>query len=330
MPGTSERLQVPQMESKGTIYLVDDDEAQRRQIGKVLSDAGFEVQTGANGTEALSMVRRKEPDILLLDVEMPVMSGPQVCRIIRGSKGFGYFPIILVTARDDMQAKVDALELGADDYLVKPVHRNELLARVKSMLRLKKLQDELLHANESLKKANQRLQELSTTDPLMGIFNRLYFEKRFTYEFERAKRYKSPLSVMMIDIDHFKDVNDEMGHQFGDHVLAECARLLVEELRNVDIIARYGGEEIIVACPETKLEQARIAGERIRKRIESHEFRHQHRQRHITISVGISCYDENNRDASLEKLLKAADDALYEAKEGGRNRVCLKILGAGG
>lgn len=306
--------------AEALIYLIDDDEVSRRRVRVMLDGAGYRVEEGDDGRQALGMVRDRVPDLMLLDVEMPVINGPQACRIIKGSQGFPFFPIILITARDDMQTKVDALQLGADDYLVKPINKAELLARVKSMLRLKKLQDELLQANENLKKMNQRLQELSTVDPLMGIYNRLYFEKRFRYEFQRASRYRSKLAILMLDIDHFKQVNDQLGHQFGDHVLKECARLLLEAVRQVDIVARYGGEELVVACPETNLEQASIVAERIRARIEDHHFEFEGTSTPVTISIGVAVFPGEGID-SLDKLISKADEALYRAKEDGRNCV---------
>ena len=308
------------MAQDSTIYLIDDDEASRRRVRGMLEGAGYLVQEGSDGRQALGMVRDGVPDLMLLDVEMPVMNGPQVCRIIKGSQGFPFFPIILITARDDMQTKVDALQLGADDYLVKPINQAELLARVKSMLRLKKLQDELLRANEDLKRMNQRLQEISTVDPLMGIYNRLYFEKRFRYEFQRASRYRSKLALLMLDIDHFKRVNDKLGHQFGDYALKECARLLLDSVRQVDIVARYGGEELVVACPETNLEQAMIVAERIRSRIEAHRFEFAGKTTPLTISIGIAVFPGEGID-SLDKLVTKADEALYRAKDKGRNTV---------
>jgi diguanylate cyclase (GGDEF)-like protein len=303
-----------------TILVVDDDEIACRSVSKTLEEAGYHVIMGVNGNEALTKIRDHHPDLILMDVEMPGMGGREVCRIIKGNKSFGFLPIILMTARDDIQTKVEGLELGADDYLVKPLNSLELTARVKSMLRMKVLQDELMEANERLKLVNEKLQELSMTDTLMGIYNRLFFQKRIGYEFQRADRYRKPIAFLMLDLDHFKQVNDKHGHLYGDYVLKTTADLIRGSIRQVDILARYGGEEIVVACPETNLEQAQIVAERIRSTIENAEFSQDGIQAKVTVSIGYAIYPDD-RIHSSEDLIRCADEALYRAKQAGRNCV---------
>lgn len=301
------------------ILLVDDDSTARRLVRQMLEEAGYLVVEGTNGREALRLARDERPDLLILDVEMPEMSGHEACRILKkGTANFSFLPVILLTARDDLQTKLDGLDIGADDYLVKPVNQPELLARLRSMLRLKHLQDDLLQANEALKKVNERLQEMSTTDPLMGIYNRLYFEKRLKYEFQRAARYRSSLSLLMLDLDHFKQVNDRYGHPFGDFVLKRTAGLITEALRQVDIVARYGGEEIVIACPETDGKQILIVAERVRRKIEQAEYRQGDTCIRITVSIGVGVFPADGV-ASESDLIKQADAALYRAKADGRN-----------
>jgi len=304
------------------ILVVDDDATVLNEVSEILEDEGFELIQGTDGQQALAMVRDEAPDLVVMDVEMPVMGGHETCRIIKANDKFGFIPIILVTARDDIHTKVESLELGADDYLIKPLNRPELVARVKSMLRLKTLQDDLIDANQKLKHFNERLQELSMTDALMGICNRLFFQKRVGYEFQRASRYKTSLALLMIDLDHFKRVNDTHGHPFGDHVLIKTAELFEKCVRNVDIVARYGGEELVVALPETNVAQAKIVAERIRSNMEKTEFIQGDIKMNVTVSIGIAVFPDA-RIKDIEDLLKLADEALYKAKQDGRN--CIKV-----
>jgi diguanylate cyclase (GGDEF)-like protein len=300
------------------ILVVDDDAVVRREVVEDLESAGYKVVTAEDGQAALAKVRDERPDLIIMDVEMPGMGGREVCRIIKANRSFGFIPIILVTGRLNVRAKVDGLEMGADDYLMKPLNYLELTARVKSMLRLKALQDELRGTNEKLLQVNKRLQELSMTDPLTCLYNRLFFDKRVDYEFQRAERYRSPLALLMLDLDNFKRVNDTHGHPFGDYVLQKTAMLLLEIVRQVDIVARYGGEEIVIACPETNMAQAKITAERIRSNMENTEFSSGGMTAHVTLSLGISVYP-NNEVKTAGDLLRAADEALYRAKRAGRN-----------
>jgi len=309
------------MASNGKVLVVDDDAVVRKEMAKTLQEFGYEVVEGKDGREALTLVRDAQPDLMVMDVEMPGMGGREVCRIIKGTKGFGFMPIILVTARDDIQTKVEGLELGADDYLIKPINGVELAARAKSMMRMKALQDDVVAANLKLRDANERLQDLSMTDPLMGIYNRLFFQKRMIYEYQRAERYRTPLSLLMLDLDHFKSVNDTHGHPFGDYVLKKTGEIITASVRQVDIVARFGGEELIVACPETNVSNAKIVGERIRAKMDEAEFKQGEVFHHVTVSIGVAvCPDD--RIKNMDDFIQKADEALYAAKQGGRNKVC--------
>jgi two-component system cell cycle response regulator len=277
------------MAPAGKILVVDDDAVVAREVSDILRQAGYDIVNGSNGHEALTLLREAKPD-----------------------------PVILVTARDDVYDKVESLEMGADDYLVKPLNRMELSARVKNMMKLKVLQNDLMAANDKLRQVNERLQELSMTDPLTGICNRLYFQKRISYEFQRSARYRTYLALLMLDLDHFKRINDAFGHPYGDFVLKHTAQLLTGSIRAVDILARFGGEEIIIACPETNLKQALIVAERCRSTIEKNEYKSEGIHAHVTTSIGIAVFpDKRIRD--VEGLLAKADEALYAAKNAGRN-----------
>jgi diguanylate cyclase (GGDEF)-like protein len=327
--------------SERTVLIVDDDPAHLRHVREGLAPQGYRFREAQDGAQALSSLREHRPDLILMDVEMPGLNGVEVCRIVKansGEGGFGFIPIILMTARQ-AAGKVEGLELGADDYLVKPFDMLELSARVKSMLRLKALQDALLdknreldlknreldRANKELAQRREELLTLSRTDPLTGLCNRRYFEERLQEEFARTRRYGSSLSLMMLDIDHFKRVNDTFGHPFGDEVLRGVARTARAQLREVDLLARYGGEELCALLPETSPEEARRACERVRESIQALRFEFVgtdggRQEVRCTASLGLASVPSPAL-ANAEALLRAADESLYAAKEAGRNRV---------
>ena len=317
-----------------TVLIVDDDPAHVRHVREGLAPHGYAFKEAHDGTQALSAIRQARPDLILMDVEMPGLGGVEVCRIVKansGEDGFGFIPVILMTARQ-AAGKVEGLELGADDYLVKPFDMLELSARVKSMLRLKALQDALVEKNRELDRANKELARrreelltLSRTDALTGLFNRRYFEERLNEEFTRSRRYGSPLSLVMLDIDHFKRINDTFEHPFGDRVLKAVAQTACSRLREVDLMARYGGEELIALLPETSPVDALRVCERVREAIASLGLEHPGADGHVqevrlTASLGVATVPAANL-TSAEALLMAADTSLYAAKGAGRNRV---------
>ena len=316
------------------VLIVDDDRGNVTLVREGLSPFGYHFIEAHDGPQALSAIRQHRPDLIVMDVEMPGFSGVEVCRIVKanqGENGFGFIPVILMTARGG-SAKIEGLELGADDYLVKPFDMLELSARVKAMLRLKALQDQLIDKNRELDRANRELDKkreellaLTRIDGLTGLYNRRYFEERLAAEFARSERYRVPLSCLMLDLDHFKRMNDTYGHPFGDKVLKGAAGVTQAALRSVDLLARYGGEELVALLPETGPKEARAVAERIRSRIESLELVHrgldgEEKRVTCTASVGIATYPIPTID-SAEGLLRAADDCLYGAKADGRNRV---------
>jgi two-component system, cell cycle response regulator len=320
--------------SDRTVLIVDDDPAHVQHVREGLAPHGYRFREARDGAQALSAIREHRPDLILMDVEMPGLGGVEVCRIIKansGEGGFGFIPVILMTARQ-AAGKVEGLELGADDYLVKPFDMLELGARVKSMLRLKALQDALIEKNRELDRANKELARkreellaLSRTDPLTGLSNRRYFEERLAEEFARARRYRSPLALVMLDIDYFKRINDTFGHPFGDEVLRAVAQVTRARLREVDLLARYGGEELIALLPETGPADALIACERVREAIEALQLDYTSldgtkRTVRCTASLGVASVPSPSLQTA-EELLRAADECLYSAKGAGRNRV---------
>ena len=314
------------------ILVADDDRLIIEQVTQGLSGGEYQFVECRDGTQVLSAIRSHQPDLLIMDVEMPGLGGVEVCRIVKanqGSNGFGFIPVILMTAR--RTGKVEGLELGADDYLIKPFDMLELSARVKSMLRLKALQDALVQKNRELDRANRELEEkreellhLSRTDGLTGLFNRRYFEERLEAEFQRSVRYRAPLSCFLLDVDHFKKINDTWGHPFGDVVLREVAAVTRRALRDVDVLARYGGEELVALLPETSPEEAWRAAERVRMGIEAMRLTAQTEAGpqlvRCTASIGVSTFPSDVEE-SPEALVQTADECLYEAKQNGRNQV---------
>jgi two-component system cell cycle response regulator len=305
---------------KDRILVVDDHPDNVEIINARLSSRGFVVETATNGQEALDQVRANPPHLILLDVMMPLMDGYEVARRIKTDEALPFIPIILVTARDSTQDKVEGLDAGADDYLTKPVNFPELEARVRSMLRIKRLQDELDQKNRELELANKRLRRLSITDGLTELFNHRHMHELLHEEFERTKRSNEPLALLMLDLDRFKQVNDTYGHPTGDVILYETARMLHETAREIDMVGRYGGEEFIVVLPGTDEEAALQFAERVRQAVEQHTYKDEANEVRMTVSGGVASYPGDGVDHP-ELLIKRADEALYAAKESGRNRI---------
>lgn len=302
------------------ILVVDDHPDNVEIIDARLSSRGYQIDTATNGQEALDKVQENPPHLILCDVMMPVMDGYEVSRRIKGDEALPFIPIILVTARDSTQDKVEGLEAGADDYLTKPINFPELEARVRSMLRIKRLQDELDEKNRELELANKRLRKLSITDGLTELFNHRHIHQLLREEFERSRRTGEPMAVAMLDLDRFKQVNDTYGHPTGDVILYETAQILKETAREIDMVGRYGGEEFIVILPDTDEDAAAKFAERVRGQVAEHVYRDETTEVRMTVSSGVASFPEAAVEEE-ETLLKRADEALYRAKESGRNRV---------
>jgi len=302
------------------ILIVDDHEDNVELLRARLQSWGYQPESAGDGVEALEKVEQCPPDLILLDVMMPRIDGMEVARRIKGNPALPFIPIIMQTALDATENKVEGLEAGADDYITKPIDFPELKARLKSMLRIKRLQEELEERERELLEANERLRHMSQTDGLTGLDNRRHLEERLDEMFEHAKRLNEPFACVMCDMDRFKSVNDEYGHQAGDAVLKQFARILRKEVREVDHAGRYGGEEFMLLLAGTVLDAAVTFAERVRKQVESHTFTFEGRSIRKTASFGVSAWP-HPRIADADHLVRAADDALYVAKETGRNRV---------
>jgi two-component system cell cycle response regulator len=302
------------------ILVVDDHEDNIELLRARLEARGYEVFGAADGYAALETVERVCPDLILLDVMMPKMDGIEVVRRLKGNATLPFIPVIMQTALDSTENKVEGLDAGADDYITKPINFAELEARVNSLLRIKKLQTELKAREQELRELNDMLKKISLTDGLTGIENRRSLEDRLKEMWSHSVRLHEPMALVMCDIDKFKSVNDNYGHQAGDSVLKEFASLLKDEAREIDRVGRYGGEEFLLILPGTVLDAAVTFAERLREKVENHTFTYEGGTLRRTMSCGVAG-SPHPRVQDQEALVRSADDALYVAKETGRNKV---------
>ncbi|HEY3999505.1 MAG TPA: response regulator [Candidatus Xenobia bacterium] len=301
-------------EERVRILLAEDDEISRMILEDMLLSWGYEVIAVEDGTQALDVLNQEDPPRLaVLDWMMPGMDGLQVCREVRSRRQEPYIYLLLLTARFEKEDIVEGLDAGADDYLVKPVDGHEFKVRLRAGRRVLDLQEELISAREVL-----RLQ--ATRDPLTGLLNRGAILDLMTAELSRQRRQRLPLSVLMLDIDHFKVVNDTHGHQAGDAVLRETARRMRSTIRPYDGIGRYGGEEFIVVLPGADTAGVEKIAARVRRRLDEEPMLAGDKTLHVTASFGIANSLEMS-EPDVASLIRAADMALYRAKHNGRNRV---------
>lgn len=303
--------------AKARVLLVEDDPIQASVTKSILMKVGYEVLLAEDGINAIKLVKSEKPDIILLDVILPGMDGYEVCRWLKLDESSKGIPVIMLTVKKELSDKISGLQIGADDYLPKPYNELELNARIYASLRTKALQDELKLKNKQLEDLLERVNYMAITDALTGLFNRRHFRVVLTSEYERAKRYRTPFSLVMIDIDHFKKINDTFGHDVGDAVLKEVSDIFLKNVREIDTASRYGGEEFIIILPNTDKAHSLIVAERIRQQIENHEFDKVGRR--ISVSIGVSGMPDAEAE-NEEKLIRCADFAMYRAKQLGRNR----------
>ena len=305
------------MKNDFPILIVEDNPVSRKLLEMTLRQADYEVVSAEDGREALALFKERFFPIILTDLEMPEMDGLELCRAIRGNPAEGYVYIFLITARDSKEDIIVGLEAGADDYLTKPFDRSELIARLKTALRV-------LELEKSLKDAYEKIRLLSITDKLTGCYNRTYMDEYLAKEIARATRYHRPLSLVMADIDYFKRVNDTYGHQAGDLILKNFVLSMREGLRkDVDWIARYGGEEFLMVMPETNFKNAMSSAERLRRIVSESVTSYDGKEIRITASFGVVGFNPSSRTKTIpwEAIIEQADKALYQAKDEGRNRV---------
>ncbi len=308
---------------KFRILVVDDDRDSVDLLTQWLTMGGYEVTSAGDGQEALRRVQSDRPDLVLLDILIPPPDGIQVMRAIKRDRVLSTIPVVVMTVKRDVKSKVECLKNGADDFIVKPFHFDELDAILRSSLKKRYRYTSLERANQQLRDANERLLKLTVTDERTNLLNDRYLKRRLGEEFKRAQRYGTPLSVAMLDLDHFKEVNDKYGHDCGDQVLREFGNLLVASARTTDIVGRFGGEEFLMVLPNTDGIRAAIVAERVRKAAEEHIYQYKEFLVRITTSAGVASVPANSQVRDENELLKASDQALYRAKQASRNRVIL-------
>jgi two-component system cell cycle response regulator len=295
--------------AQATILFADDERAVRKVVREQLLSQDYDVVVAENGVQALELASQVRPDVILLDIEMPGLDGYAVLAALRARAEVAHIPVIFLTGRASVEDVIDGLSRGAHDYLCKPFDAAELLARVASALRVKRLEDEL-------RLRNVELDVLARTDVLTGLNNRRHLEETLRQMTSQARRYDHPFSLVMLDIDRFKDINDEHGHVAGDDVLRTVARRIQSSTRESDVIGRWGGEEFLALLPMTDLDGARTFAERIRGMIDWAEVVIDGVGTvHVTVSAGCAT------GTDIGELLLRADEALYAAKKGGRNAV---------
>jgi diguanylate cyclase (GGDEF)-like protein len=297
------------------ILLIDDLELERRHIRDAITAANLPVEffEAQDGLEGLKTILNSSIDLIICDLVMPTMDGFKFLEMLLARPDVQDIPVIMLTAQEDQKLKVAGLEHGACDYLVKPFDARELIARAKVQLNIKWQKDQL-------KLTNQRLTELTSKDHLTQVCNRRGMVEILDRELQRSRRKEYPLSLVMLDIDHFKLINDQYGHQTGDLILRTIADLAQDHLRSYDAVARYGGEEFVLILPDTPRDGAFLVAERLRVKIENISFAAELSRLHVTVSMGVATYPDSDI-VEVDDLIKAADTLLYRAKKEGRNRV---------
>jgi two-component system cell cycle response regulator len=294
------------------VLVVDDDDINRTLVSKALEYEGYQVRQAESGLAGLKVINDWKPHLVLLDVNMPGLNGLETLAKLRVRDE--YASVIFVSANSRTEDVIRGLDAGADDYVCKPFQVLELLSRVRSQLRIKDL-------NDSLQKANARLKELIDIDDLTGLFNMRSLYKRLDFELDRARRYGRSVAVIMMDLDHFKRVNDQHDHLFGSFVLTEVGKMIRENIRKVDFGARYGGDEFLVVLTEIGLEGATTFANRLLQRIAEGSFKNEYFSMDLTASLGLAIANPNEEEVDARAMVRYADRALYAAKENGRNRV---------
>lgn len=309
---------------KPLILIIDDDANIINLLTRRLSQEGFNIISAKDGKSGLELARTKNPDLILLDLLMPEVSGKEVLVELKSDPYTSSIPVIIVSAVADTEDKIDGLSLGANDYIVKPFRFREVIARINTQLRIASMHKDLTEKHNDLLEKNKILRKLAVTDPLTGLLNKGYLMKRLQSEISRSARYNEPVSVIMLDIDFFKKINDTYGHLAGDETLKHIAKIIRDVTRNIDIVTRYGGEEFFIICPNTNLEGVVNLAERIRKTVENTPFVVDSNEIRVTVSIGVKCevYDPTvNVELATGKMIDDVDAALYRAKKNGRNRI---------
>lgn len=297
---------------KPVVLVVDDSQDVQRLLRARLRSEDLDLICADNGADGVTMARARLPAIILLDLDMPDVDGFEVLRALKDDQRTLEIPVIVLSGLQNAQDKVTAFDLGAVDYITKPFDLMELRCRVRAALRLHHLV--------------QMLAQRAQIDGLTGLWNRAYFDSRWAEEFARAGRHSRPVSLALLDIDHFKSVNDTYGHPAGDTVLQSFCKVMLRESRATDIVCRYGGEEFALIMPDTTSSDAAGVCERIRAAIAALVWS-RHPERAVTVSAGVAGGIPIESSPPIQ-WVEAADEQLYAAKRAGRNRVVVRDTGA--
>lgn len=305
------------MELPRKILLVDDDLDNLKIVKRLMEKEGYEVEAVDSGSKGIAAIDSYRPDLVLLDVNMPGMDGLETIQLLKKKENTA--AVVFVTANTTTEDVIRGLDAGALDYISKPFSGMELLARVRAQLRVKKLQDDL-------REANKKLQGLVEIDDLTGLYNMRSVYEKLDQEIERARRYNHGVAAIMLDMDHFKGVNDNHDHLFGSHVLAEVGELIRANIRTHDFGARYGGDEFLICLSQTTADGARKFCDRFRESVEAHLFKHENDEIRLTASMGCAVIKDGKSLMDGRSLVRHADHNLYKSKEEGRNRVTFTVI----
>ncbi len=296
--------------------LIIDDQPEQSQRLRVNLGPDYQVSVESDPETALGRVRTADFDLVIINMAIEAMDPLRLCSSIRSFEETRLTPILVIVRQGDTRKLVRALDIGVNDYLSRPVDKNELTARVATQIRRKRYVDHL-------RSSFQASLEMAVTDELTGLYNRRYLASHLSAMFDRAYWTGRPLAVMILDLDHFKAVNDTYGHDVGDKVIREFAEKIRSSVRGIDLACRYGGEEFLVAMPDTEKEFARVVAERLRQDVAAHKIvlNNGRDELAVTVSIGIASTEDGPKDDTPQRLVKRADEALYSAKTTGRNRV---------
>ena len=309
------------IEATTRILVVDDDPATATLVRDWYRDQPFEVLEARDGDEGVKRAGAEHPDIILMDLMMPRTNGFEASRRLKADPSTSGIPVILLSAKREAKTKAEGFDAGVDDYVTKPFEFEEVDARIRAMLRKRELYLTLETTNRELQQTNAQLEEMATVDEMTGLANYRVFKLKLHEEWLRSARYETPLSLIMLDLDDFKRVNDSLGHPAGNEVLREFAMLVTGGARATDVAARYGGEEFGLILPHTQGERAVRVAERIRLAVEDFVFLDGAHPLHVTVSAGVATVAPAPAEGPAGLLVAAADRALYAAKKAGKNRV---------
>jgi len=309
------------LEASHRILVVDDDPETARLVRSWFAGQPYTILEARDGEEGVQRAVGDMPDLILLDKKMPGVDGLAAARLLKSNPTTRSIPVILLTACRTVEEKVEGFAAGADDYVTKPFAFEEVDARIRAMLRKRELYVTLESTIEELKSTNQQLEELLVVDEKTGLFNFREFQRKLREEWLRAERYGTSLSLVMLDIDDFKRLNDSLGHPTGDRALRELATLVAGGARATDLAARFGGEEFAVILPHTGAGMARRVAERIRTAVREFVFLAPEYPGRLTVSAGLATFPSHAEINSADTLVRAADRALYRAKKLGKDRV---------